>query len=84
MSEERKEPAFEEALKELEEIVDELESGNLTLDAALKAFSKGIELSRICSGQLEGAELQIDLLLKQKDGTMGLKALELEEFIGEK
>ena len=47
---------FEELLKELEEIVKELESGNLSLDDAIKKYQKGTELSAECQKMLEDAK----------------------------
>lgn len=50
---------FEELLKELEKIVSELESGNLTLDESVKKYQKGIELSNECKKMLEEAKTLI-------------------------
>lgn len=50
---------FEELLKELENIVSELESGNLTLDESVKKYQKGIELSNECKKMLEEAKTLI-------------------------
>lgn len=58
---------FEESLKRLEDIVKQLEQGDLTLEASLKLFEDGIKLSRICSRQLEEAERRVEMLL-QGDG----------------
>lgn len=67
---------FEEALKKLEKIVEDLEQGNLSLDEALKKYQDGIELSRQCSQRLESAKKKIDLLVKNKKGEFELKALD--------
>ena len=48
---------FEEALKKLEKIVDDLESGNLSLDDALDKYEEGIKLSKMCAKKLEAAGL---------------------------
>lgn len=64
---------FEDALKKLEKIVEELESGNLTLDEALKKYQDGIELSRACAQRLESAKKKIDVLVKNKKGEFELK-----------
>lgn len=53
---------FESALKELEQIVRELESGDVNLDESLKKFEKGIELYKNCRSTLEGAEKKIKIL----------------------
>lgn len=67
---------FEEALKRLEKIVDELERGELSLDEALKKYQEGIELSRMCNQRLESAKKKIELLTKNKKGEFELKPLE--------
>lgn len=64
---------FEEALKKLEKIVEDLEKGDLSLDEALKKYQEGIELSRLCSQRLENAKKKIDLLVKNKKGEFELK-----------
>lgn len=53
---------FEEALQELEEIVRQLE-GDMPLDQAVKAFEKGIELSKICIGDLKAEKGKLALLV---------------------
>ena len=53
---------FEDALKKLEKIVEELEAGDLSLDEALKKYQDGIELSRLCAQRLEGAKKKIEVL----------------------
>ena len=70
---------FEEVLKKLEKIVEDLESGDLSLDEALKKYQEGIELSRSCSQRLETAKKKIDLLTKGKKGEFELKPLEEEK-----
>jgi exodeoxyribonuclease VII small subunit len=61
---------FEKSLKELEQIVRELESGEVNLDQSLKKFEQGIELYKKCRGTLEAAEKKIKILsdsLKELD-----------------
>jgi exodeoxyribonuclease VII small subunit len=70
---------FEDALKKLEKIVGELESGELSLDEALKIYQEGIELSRACSQRLESAKKKIDLLVKNKKGEFELEPFEEEK-----
>lgn len=70
---------FEEALKKLERIVDDLEKGGLSLDEALKKYQEGIELSRVCSQRLENAKKKIDLLVKNKKDDFELKPLDEEK-----
>ncbi|MBU1726265.1 MAG: exodeoxyribonuclease VII small subunit [Candidatus Omnitrophica bacterium] len=67
---------FEDALKKLEKIVEELERGDLSLDEALKKYQEGIELSRVCSQRLDNAKKKIDLLTKNKKGEFELKPLD--------
>jgi exodeoxyribonuclease VII small subunit len=58
---------FEQSMKQLEQIVAELESGELPLEQAIKKFEEGMELSRFCSQKLEETERKITLLMQ--DGT---------------
>ena len=67
---------FEEALKKLEKIVEDLERGDLSLDEALKKYQEGIELSRLCAQRLENAKKKIDVLVKNKKGEFELKPLD--------
>lgn len=62
MSEETGKLSFEEALAELEKIVAQLESGDLTLEASLDLFEKGQKLAQQCNVQLETAALRIEQL----------------------
>ena len=56
---------FEKALEELEGIVKDLESGELSLENSLKSFEKGIKLARQCQEQLSKAELQVQKLIEE-------------------
>jgi exodeoxyribonuclease VII small subunit len=58
-------PKFEDSLQRLEQIVDELEKGNVPLEQALKLFEEGVKLSASCRGELEEAEGKVEVLLKQ-------------------
>lgn len=60
--------SFEQSLKELEQVVVELEKGDLTLDKAIENFERGIELSKICSEKLDAAEKKINILVKKESG----------------
>jgi len=71
---------FEEALKKLEKIVEDLENGDLSLDEALKKYQEGIELSRICMQRLESAKKKIEVLSKNKKGEFELKPLDAEQI----
>lgn len=67
---------FEDALKKLEKIVEDLEKGELSLDEALKKYQEGIELSRACTQRLDSAKKKIDLLSKNKKGEFELKPID--------
>ena len=58
-------PKFEDSLQRLEQIVDELEKGNVPLEQALKLFEEGVKLSASCRQELEAAEGKVEILLKQ-------------------
>ena len=64
-----KDITFETAMKDLENIVNNLENGNLQLDEALNLFEKGIALTSFCNNKLEQAEKRITMLIEKKDGT---------------
>lgn len=61
---------FEDSLAQLESIVEALESGDLPLEKAIKIFEEGVRLSRFCFEKLDETEKKINLLLKDKDGTI--------------
>lgn len=56
------EPTFEKALAELEKIVSRMESGELSLEQALAAHKRGVELARFCQQRLEAAQQQVKVL----------------------
>jgi len=62
------EPKFEKDLEKLEEIVEALEEGGLSLDEALKQFEQGIKLAKRCEKALTEAEKKIELLTKNAEG----------------
>lgn len=59
---------FETSLKKLEEIVKELEEGDLSLEKSLEHYEKGISLARFCNAKLEEAEKRIEMLQKDDKG----------------
>ena len=61
---------FEMAMNKLEEIVQELETGELTLEESLKKFEEGVKLSKYCSSKLDETEKKITLLLKDHYGNI--------------
>ncbi len=64
--------SFEEDLKKLQKIVEDLSSGKLTLGESLKKYEEGIKLAESCSGQLQEAEHKVESLMK-KDGKYTLE-----------
>lgn len=62
-----KEMTFEEAMSALEEIVKELEQGDVPLEQALTQFQKGMELSKICQGTLTKAEKTLTKMMTEND-----------------
>ena len=58
-----KEESFENKMQELEQIVTELETGNLNLDESVKNFEKGMKIAKDCSKMLEETEKRITVLL---------------------
>lgn len=61
---------FEQSLKELEKIVQQLESGDLPLEEAVKKFEEGIQLSKFCSEKLDETERKITILLRNSQGRL--------------
>ena len=60
---------FEQSMKKLEDIVAELENGNLNLDESVKRFEEGMKVAKQCNTILEEAEKKITILL-EKDGEL--------------
>ena len=60
-------PDFEKALEELESLVEQLESGDLSLDQSLKQFKRGVELTRHCQGVLDQAQQTVEKLIDTDD-----------------
>lgn len=70
---------FEDALKKLEEIVENLESGEFGLDESLKKYEEGIKLIALCREKIENAKKKVEILIKTKDGKVKLEDFEKEE-----
>lgn len=62
--------SFEESLKKLESIVAQLEKGDLPLEDSIKLFEEGMALSAECKRELEAAEGKVQILIKQRDGSL--------------
>lgn len=71
---------FEEALKKLEKIVDDMEGGELPLETMLSRFEEGTRLVKVCQGKLEEAELKIQKLEKNAGGEMTLKPAPINQL----
>ena len=70
---------LEKALADLESLVDELESGDLPLEKAMKKFEEGIKLTRSCQVALKEAEQKVEILLKSAGGEESLKEFDAED-----
>jgi exodeoxyribonuclease VII small subunit len=68
--------SFEDALVKLETIVESMESGDVPLADLLAKFEEGTRLLKVCESRLKDAELKIELLKKQKDGTVTFEKFE--------
>lgn len=67
--------SYEESVKRLEKIVEDLESGSLSLDESIKKYEEGIALYKNCSKLLQEYENKVEILSKNQDGE-----IKLEEF----
>lgn len=70
--------SFENALAKLETIVESMESGEVPLAELLAKFEEGTKLLKTCESRLKDAELKIEQLKKQKDGTVTFEKFETE------
>ncbi len=61
---------FEKAMNRIEQIVEELEKGELDIDKSLEIFEEGIKMSRVCSKKLNEAEQKIEMLTKNQKGEL--------------
>ena len=68
--------SFEAALEKLESIVESMESGEVPLAELLAKFEDGTKLLKVCEARLKDAELKIEQLKKQKDGTVAFEKFE--------
>ena len=72
---------FEASLEQLEQLVDQMEDGELSLEESLKAFEQGVKLTRDCQQALQDAEQKVQLLMEQNSElvTEPFAAEDLEE-----
>ena len=68
---------YEKSLRRLDEIMAELESEQVGLDASLRLFEEGIELLRAASAELDRAETRVQLLLEKSEGGFELREMDL-------
>ena len=80
-----KQMRFEQALTQLEKIVSDMESAELSLDDSLEKYQQGIELIKVCAKKLEEAEKKIEVLVKDEGGKLKkipLDAIEKKDSMG--
>jgi len=70
--------SFEDAMERLEELVKELEDGELTLDASLERFEEGIKLYRYCMQKLEEIENKVEVIMNDQNGDLKRLSLDTE------
>ena len=68
MQKEVKKISFEEALAELESIVQKLESGQVKLEDAVNAYEKGVQMQKVCEEKLKEAQMKVEKLILDKEG----------------
>ena len=74
-----KKPNFETSLKELEEIVEQLEKGDIALDETLAKYERGIKIYKQCYQILEKTEKKINILLRNANGETYVEEFNLEK-----
>ena len=74
----KKEFDFEKAITELEQLVEKMERGNLSLETSLQLFERGIALTRACQKALTEAEQKVQILIRES-GKEELADFEAEE-----
>ena len=70
---------FEAALEELEQLVERMETGELSLEESLRAFERGVALTRDCQKALKDAELRVQALTETEEG-LALEDVDADEF----
>lgn len=75
--------SFEEALQQLETIVEQMESDELPLESLLTHYEQGTQLAAVCQKKLAEAELKIQKLEKNAAGELGLQPFPLEDEAAE-
>lgn len=72
----KKETKFEEKMKELEQIINELESGEVDLDTSIEKYTKAMKLAKVCDEKLKSVEEQVNKIVSENGE---LENFELEE-----
>lgn len=70
---------FETSLKKLEEIVQKLEKGSLSLDDSIKAFEEGVKHAAFCAKKLDEAERKVEVLIKQRNGAYRREPFDVDD-----
>lgn len=70
--------SFEDALKELEEIVNRLERGDASLDDSIKIYQRGAELKAHCEGKLKAAQLKVEKIVLKADGNVATEPFDAD------
>lgn len=73
------EKSFEEAMQRLEEITQNLENGDLSLEDSIGVFEEGMKLSKFCTKKLEEAEKKVTKLVKEGEGKFSQQPFDMEE-----
>jgi exodeoxyribonuclease VII small subunit len=69
--------SFEEALRELEAVVSQLESGNVALEESIALYARGAELRAHCEAKLKAAEARVAEITQGPDGSVGSRAVDI-------
>lgn len=75
----KKEMSFENALERLQEIVQNMEESDLSLEESLKLFQEGMNLSQLCNKKLDEAERKVSVVMKNANGEITEENFEAEE-----
>ncbi len=76
---EKEKLTFEDAMKQLESIVETLGGGNLSLEDSLKMFEEGMELCKFCNKKLDEAEYKVEKLMEKEGGELSVEQLKVGE-----
>lgn len=74
----KRKPTFEEALKKLESLAEQIERGEIGLEESITRYEEGMALVKQCRDILSRAELRVQELQERADGTLGVRAASVE------